>query len=719
MESDAQIRRFHLDGVADCFARSTVNFRQPGSDDISAAHVCASLPDTLIPIIITDLRLGAVSSNTILWGTIVEPSFFMSSITALIEDERGAVISVSLYNFVPGGSSLAFAQAAFPVGLRLGFKEPYMKRFASGKLGLRVDNPCNVIILPPLAIANDVDALKAFGNTHFTTKHYSMAVMAYAAALLLCADDDAQSRAVLLSNRAAAHIACCSFEDALNDCNAALQLMPEAPLAAKIVYRRVQTLMYLYRFKEALAAIEEAAKGDSSAPLTSLRKAVVVAALQARGKYDLTSLPFSPGTQDAIATYMGPLEVRVAGSKGRGLFLTRDVKDGEILLVEHAVAASYATNGVTDMAHGANGKLNTETQHDIITNLILKAAACPRFNSQLSLLSTGLMNTTKPPSIPDLSIFTSGSLETLAPCSALTVKNIVSTNTFGGAQILNEPNEACRRVLQQILLSPTPPSDGYECFIEPGNKIMFACMPSMENEHLSPRQKAKVDESRKVATLAAIKATPEAQRLDDLNFVSEGLTALTYAVMSKDVGTVKVLLDAGARVNGGDARGLTALHNATVSWWDEGVASTLLDAGADINAMSRLGTTPLGAAVGQYKIEAIKFLLRRGANPNAEDGLPGSCIEQLRQRTGLLDEHDKSPIYRAFAEVGAPLVPGKHGTMLFLIASLMNHEKHEDASTTRMFFGETMFVQARRALRKGAEITTTYKKDATHWGIPN
>lgn len=37
----------------------------------------------------------------------------------------------------------------FPVGCRLAIKEPYFKRYADGTCGLRVDNPSDVVFLPP------------------------------------------------------------------------------------------------------------------------------------------------------------------------------------------------------------------------------------------------------------------------------------------------------------------------------------------------------------------------------------------------------------------------------------------------------------------------------------------------------------------------------------------------------------------------------------------
>jgi hypothetical protein len=45
------------------------------------------------------------------------------------------------------------------------------------------------------------------------------------------------------------------------------------------------------------------------------------------------------------ATYIGPVEIRKTKRKGRGLFVTRAVKAGDLLLCEKAFAHAYVTDG--------------------------------------------------------------------------------------------------------------------------------------------------------------------------------------------------------------------------------------------------------------------------------------------------------------------------------------------------------------------------------------
>lgn len=48
------------------------------------------------------------------------------------------------------------------------------------------------------------------------------------------------------------------------------------------------------------------------------------------------------------ATYIGPVEIRQTESKGRGLFTTKPVQAGELLLCEKAFSHAYAEEGADD-----------------------------------------------------------------------------------------------------------------------------------------------------------------------------------------------------------------------------------------------------------------------------------------------------------------------------------------------------------------------------------
>jgi hypothetical protein len=88
----------------------------------------------------------------------------------------------------------------------------------------------------------------------------------------------------------------------------------------------------------------------------------------------------------------------------------------------------------------------------------------------------------------------------------------------------------------------------------------------------------------------------------------------------RTIGLVAVLLlSAGAA---GDAQGVQA---ANESLWDAARAGdtariiAALDQGADINARARYDVTALFFAAGSGRLEAVKLLIARGADVNAQD----------------------------------------------------------------------------------------------------
>lgn len=102
-----------------------------------------------------------------------------------------------------------------------------------------------------------------------------------------------------------------------------------------------------------------------------------------------------------------------------------------------------------------------------------------------------------------------------------------------------------------------------------------------------------------------------------------GASAILFAARQGDLETTAALLDAGANVNDTSAAGTSALVIAAHS--DHGpLARFLLSRGANPNA-AEAGYTALHAAVLRGNLELVKALLEQGAEPNApvRHGTPG------------------------------------------------------------------------------------------------
>uniref|UniRef100_A0A9J8APR5 Ankyrin repeat domain 50-like n=1 Tax=Cyprinus carpio carpio TaxID=630221 RepID=A0A9J8APR5_CYPCA len=100
---------------------------------------------------------------------------------------------------------------------------------------------------------------------------------------------------------------------------------------------------------------------------------------------------------------------------------------------------------------------------------------------------------------------------------------------------------------------------------------------------------------------------------------SEGWTALRSAAWGGHKEAVRLLLEAGADIDGCDSDGRTALRAAAWGGHEE-ILLTLLDHGAQVDRSDREGRTPLIAAAYMGHKEAVEILLNAGADLNLADG---------------------------------------------------------------------------------------------------
>jgi ankyrin repeat protein len=117
----------------------------------------------------------------------------------------------------------------------------------------------------------------------------------------------------------------------------------------------------------------------------------------------------------------------------------------------------------------------------------------------------------------------------------------------------------------------------------------------------------------RVTAQRLIKSGAPVNAADDLDS-----SALMYAAIYSDLGTMRLLLDKGANANHADQSGATAL---TWSIPDEDKVRLLVAYGADVNAVSSLtgGTALLIAAGRPGAARIVKLMLDKGANPKVRD----------------------------------------------------------------------------------------------------
>ncbi|QSZ28627.1 hypothetical protein DSL72_003126 [Monilinia vaccinii-corymbosi] len=366
--------------------------------------------EDLTPIHIKDLRLETHHRGRYLLVRALTPAHRITGIIAIVEDENADALPLQIYQqpdekLRPATSVIA-EKDVFLV------KEPYLKTAGDGGYGLRVDHVSDLVcldgnheILPKnwksrgvIDLGKTADDWKQEGNLAMGEKRYWAAIQSYTAALQ-CHPSTEAAKTIHL-NRALAHLRDGSFDAALADtqCTISPSDVPE-----KALYRAGQALYGLGRFSECHDTFESLCKRypSNSIAATALMRARRRLAEQESGMYDFASIykeirRTRPPHLDH-ATFVGPVVVKPSPGRGQGLFTTKAVKAGELLLCEKAFAHCYAetseyskTNSQTTLLVNLHtNRMTLGTQSDLITTIVQKLWRNPSLIPKFTTLHHG------------------------------------------------------------------------------------------------------------------------------------------------------------------------------------------------------------------------------------------------------------------------------------------------------------------------------------------
>jgi hypothetical protein len=203
---------------------------------------------------------------------------------------------------------------------------------------------------------------------------------------------------VIKRNRSLAFLKTKQFDAALSDVGFP-DFKPKP--TEKALFWAAEALYYLERFPESCEVLELLCTNfpHNSQALAILDRARSRSQEQQTGTYNFKQLQakarkLRPPHLDH-ATYIGPVEVKHTASKGRGLFVTKAVKAGDLLLCEKAFSHAFAHENTSDRNDGISKTslvINPETnqafmgaQADLIKNIVRKVysnpSVAPAFNT--------------------------------------------------------------------------------------------------------------------------------------------------------------------------------------------------------------------------------------------------------------------------------------------------------------------------------------------------
>ncbi|KAM0159907.1 hypothetical protein ACHAPG_003341 [Botrytis cinerea] len=386
------------------------NSNQLHSSFVASTYAPSTTPlNKLKPIHIKDLRLETHHRGSYLLVRASTPPIRMTAIMAIVEDENEDGIQLQLYQQpderVRPATSVIMKNDVFLV------KEPYFKTTSDGGYGLRVDHVSDITyldahhnLLPEkwkptvIDISKTADDWKQEGNDAMEKKQYWKAIENYTAALKC--SPSVHLVEIIRLNRALAHLRNGDFDAALTDtkCMVSLEDAPE-----KALYRAGQALYGLERFSECHDIFEQlcAKFPNNAAATTGLKRVCRRVKEQESGIYDFGSIYKELSTTRPPhldhATYVGPVVVNSSPSRGQGLFTTRAVKTGELLLCEKAFAHCYAGVSEDSGAHAKTtllinvhmNRMMVGTQGDLITAIVQKLWKNPSLIPKFQALHRG------------------------------------------------------------------------------------------------------------------------------------------------------------------------------------------------------------------------------------------------------------------------------------------------------------------------------------------
>ncbi|KAL2226161.1 uncharacterized protein LOC105159979 [Sesamum indicum] len=190
------------------------------------------------------------------------------------------------------------------------------------------------------------------------------------------------------SNRAEAQARLLEFSEALRDCEEALRIEKSH---FKTLLCKGKILLSLNRYSMALdcfkaANLDPQANENSDVVNGFLDKCKKFEFLSRTGAFDVTDWVLSgfSGKLPEFAEYVGAVEIRKSEISGRGLFATKNVESGTLLLVTKAIAVDRA---IMPQDSGENAQL--VIWKNFIDKVVESATKCSEIKSLISKLSPG------------------------------------------------------------------------------------------------------------------------------------------------------------------------------------------------------------------------------------------------------------------------------------------------------------------------------------------
>ncbi|KAG9451371.1 hypothetical protein H6P81_011336 [Aristolochia fimbriata] len=200
-----------------------------------------------------------------------------------------------------------------------------------------------------------------------------------------------RSLCLAFCNRAEAQFRLGEYSHALDDCERGLEL---ESAHFKTLLCKGKILLHLHRYSRALDCFNHALElhrcTGNSGPLSEFMDRSRKLEVQSRtGNFDLTEWVLSgfQGKTPELAEYIGPVQIKESENGGRGLFATKNVEAGTLLLVTEALGVGRAI--LPETGDDSIGSAHLAMWKDFVEKILDASAKCKRTLGLIYALSTG------------------------------------------------------------------------------------------------------------------------------------------------------------------------------------------------------------------------------------------------------------------------------------------------------------------------------------------
>lgn len=322
--------------------------------------------DDLECVSIGDLRLEKRHTGKVLFAKTIESAIRAAAIQTIVEDEHGQAERLAIYNI----DLKIDAEYFLPEDALVAIKEPTLTVSTSDGYTIRVDHPSDLLIMDfhhtriPRTLMEDRSEFnktalewKQEGNNAYSARKYFTANLAYTKGLNACTKDDTEIKYDLLRNRAAANIFLGRFKQGQIDAEAAVipyvgNVDDKIKALNTKAYERAGHAAYtLGHYDKAYDLYRQSLKlsRDQKETLEALGKVEERQQEQLEGNYEFEKMSKSCNKKRNRldhASFISSTEIRDAGKHGRGLFSTKAIQAGELIICEKALCIWFNTDPI-------------------------------------------------------------------------------------------------------------------------------------------------------------------------------------------------------------------------------------------------------------------------------------------------------------------------------------------------------------------------------------